>query len=132
MQRFNLVELQFRQLLSLIDCGLFRGQLRLDRIARKCQALLLDLIALLAFLFFKSSKFCKRARRRDRSLPTDRSFGVPFFACSYAECATVVFDSCSSNSRCKVARIVVSSASAAVAFDSAFVRALFQFGARQL
>src|SRR5438045_7560212 len=36
-----------------------------------------------------------------------------------AECAAVVFASCSSNSRCKVARIVVSSASAAVAFDSA-------------
>ena len=51
MQRFHLVESQFRELFGLIDCGLSRGQLRLDRIARKCQALLLDLIALLAFLF---------------------------------------------------------------------------------
>src|SRR6266513_4926883 len=56
-QRFNLSELQFCQLIRLIDCGLFRGQLRLDRIARKCQALLLDLIALLAFLFFNLRSF---------------------------------------------------------------------------
>ena len=57
MQRFHLVESQFGQLFGLIDCRLSRGQLRLDRIARKRQAFLFDLIALLAFLFFNFRSF---------------------------------------------------------------------------
>src|SRR6266436_8184715 len=52
MQRFNLIKLQFCELIRLIDCRLLGGQLRLDRIASERQPLRLDLVALLTFLFF--------------------------------------------------------------------------------
>jgi len=52
MQRFNLIKLQFCELIRLIDCRLLRGQLRLDRIASERQPLQLDLVALLTFVFF--------------------------------------------------------------------------------
>ena len=41
----------------MIDCSLFRRQLRLNRIAREGQSLLLDIIALLTFLLFDLRSF---------------------------------------------------------------------------
>ena len=57
MQRFDLVEFQFRQLIRLIDRRLFRRELRFNRIARERQSLRLDLVGLLTFLFFDLRSF---------------------------------------------------------------------------
>ena len=105
--------------LGLIDRRLFRGELRIDRVPRKAESLLLDLVAVrqLRLLHFRSLvlELCDQAvlrqlivRSRAPSSPVRNRIGP---------CAVV--DSWSSNSRCSVARKVTSSDSAAFNCNSA-------------